>query len=384
MTMVHLTHMKPKSPFKILLVGGGTGGHFYPLIAIAEALNRLPDGPQLYYAGPDHYNADALQRTNIDFVRVGAGKRRRYVSILNLFDSVRTFFGIFGAIIKLFWVYPDVVMSKGGYTSVPVVLAAAFLRIPIVVHESDAVMGRANRLGSRFARYLITSYEGISFQTKAEQMLLGIPVRTELSLPPRQDAIERLGIDPERPVLLVVGGSQGAERINNLILDSLDELLRDFTILHQTGEAHHTICVQNADKLIQDAAMRAHYHPVPTLDAASLNDAYHLAGVIVARAGSGSIYEIALHGKPSILIPIPEEISHDQRTNAYTYARTGAAVVIEEKNLSDGLLRSEIDRIMLDQGVYASMSTAASNFGRPDAAEKVATLLIGIAQEHVK
>lgn len=383
--MVHLTHMKPKSPFKILLVGGGSGGHFYPLIAIAEALNRLPDDPpQLYYAGPDRYNADSLQRANIDFMRVGAGKRRRYASILNLLDPIRTFFGIFGAIIKLFWVYPDVVMSKGGYTSVPVVLAAVFLRIPIVVHESDAVMGRANRLGSRFARYLVTSYEGISFPVKTEQRMFGIPVRAELSLPPRQDAIERLGIDPERPVLLVIGGSQGAERINNLILDSLDELLRDFTVLHQTGEAHHTACMQTADKLIPDAGMRAHYHPVPTLDAASLNDAYHLAGVIVARAGSGSIYEIALHGKPSILIPIPEEISHDQRTNAYTYARTGAAIVIEEKNLSDGLLRSEIDRIMLDQSVYASMSTAASSFGRTDAAEKVAALLMEIAREHVK
>jgi len=376
--------MQPKSPFKILLVGGGTGGHFYPLMAIAEALNRLPDGAQLYYAGPDRYNADALQSANIDFIRVGAGKRRRYASILNIFDPIRTFFGMFSAIIKLFWLYPDVVMSKGGYTSVPVVLAAAFLRIPVVVHESDAVMGRANRLGSRFARYLVTSYEGISFQTKAEQQLLGIPVRTALLVPPRPDAIERLGIDPERPVLLIMGGSQGAERINNLILDSLDELLRDFTVLHQTGQAHHIMCTQTADKLIQDEGMRAHYHPVPSLDAASLNDAYHLAGVIVSRAGSGSIYEIALHGKPSILIPIPEGISHDQRTNAYTYARAGAAVVIEEKNLSAGLLRSEIDRIMLDQSVYSAMSTAASSFGRPDAAHNVAGLLMGIAQEHVK
>ena len=376
--------MKPESPFTILLVGGGSGGHFYPLIAIAEVLNRLPESPKLYYAGPDPYNADSLKRTDVTFMRIGAGKRRRYASILNIFDPIRTFFGIFSAIIKLFWIYPDVVMSKGGYTSVPVILAAAVLRIPVVVHESDSVMGRANRLGSKFARYVVTSYEGISFSIKAEQLMFGIPVRTELSLPPRQDAIERLGIDPERPVLFVIGGSQGAERINNLILDSLDELLRDFTVLHQTGEAHHTLCAQTADKLISDAGIRGHYHPVPTLDAASLNDAYHLAGVIVARAGSGSIYEIALHGKPAILIPIPEEISHDQRTNAYTYARTGAAVVIEEKNLSDGLLRSEIDRIMLDQSVYASMSMAASGFGRTDAAEKVATLLINIAREHVK
>jgi UDP-N-acetylglucosamine--N-acetylmuramyl-(pentapeptide) pyrophosphoryl-undecaprenol N-acetylglucosamine transferase len=376
--------MKPKSPFKILLVGGGTGGHFYPLMAIAEALTQLPDAPMLYYAGPDHYDKGSLDALSIRLVRIGAGKHRRYASILNVLDIFRSAFGLVAAIIKLYILYPDVVMSKGGYTSVPVVLAAAFLRIPIVVHESDAVMGRANALGSRFARAVITAYDGVPVTGSAQKYLLGIPMRAALSTAPRQDAIQRLQINPDRPVLLVLGGSQGAERVNNLILDSLDELLRDFTVLHQTGARHHALCVQSADRLIQDPALRAGYKPVPLLDAASLNDAYHLAGVVVARAGSGSIHEIALHGKPSILIPIPEEISHDQRTNAYAYARTGAATVIEEKNLTDGLLRSEIDRIMLDQTVYASMGVAASAFTRADAAQQTATLLMGIAYEHRK
>jgi UDP-N-acetylglucosamine--N-acetylmuramyl-(pentapeptide) pyrophosphoryl-undecaprenol N-acetylglucosamine transferase len=244
-------------------------------------------------------------------------------------------------------------------------------------------MGRANKLGSRFARAVVISYEGVATgKSPEETYLLGIPMRSALILPPTADAIQHLGIDPERPVVLVLGGSQGAERINNLILDSLDELLRDFTVIHQTGAAHHTICVQTADRLIEDPTMRAHYHPFATLDARTLNDAYHLASIVVARAGSGSIHEIALHGKPSILIPIPEEVSHDQRTNAYTYARAGAAVVIEEENLQAGLLRSEIDRIMLDQETYKSMAAAARGFARADAAENIANLLMGIAYEH--
>jgi UDP-N-acetylglucosamine--N-acetylmuramyl-(pentapeptide) pyrophosphoryl-undecaprenol N-acetylglucosamine transferase len=376
--------MKSERSFKILLVGGGTGGHFYPLIAIAEALRAVPDAPALYYAGPDMYDADALKASDISFVHIAAGKVRRYASIRNFFDVFVSFFGLVSAVFKLYYIYPDAVMSKGGYTSVPVVLAAAFLRIPIVVHESDAVVGRANKLGGAFARYFVTAYEGVQIKNKVEQYLLGIPVRHELLAPPRADAITELGIDPERPVLLVLGGSQGAERVNNLILDSLDELLRDFTVIHQTGVKHHTACVQTADKLIQDIHMRKHYHPMPTLAPAALNDAYHLAALVVARAGSGTIHETALYGKPAILIPIPGTVSHDQRTNAYAYARTGAASVIEEENLTDGLLRAEIDRIMLNQELYASMSAAAQGFARRDASENIAKLLMGIAYEHNK
>ena len=207
-------------------------------------------------------------------------------------------------------------------------------------------------------------------------------MRSALTLPPTRDAIEHLGIDPDRPVVLILGGSQGAERVNNLILDSLDELLRDFTVIHQTGSSHHALCVQTADNLIKDENLRKHYHPFALLDARTLNDAYHIGSIVIARAGSGSIHEIALHAKPSILIPIPEEISHDQRTNAYTYARTGAAVVLEEENLTDGLLRAEIDRIMLDQATYTSMIDAARAFARPNASENIANLLMGIAYEH--
>ncbi len=373
--------MENKNEIRIALVGGGTGGHFYPLIALAEQLNRSEVRPRLYYFGPEMYDERALGTENITFINTWAGKQRRYVSVLNFFDIFITIAGTFVAFFKLFAIYPDVLISKGGYTSVPVVLSAAFLRIPIIVHESDAVMGRANKVGARFAHTIITTYATMALAVKNTPVYaLGIPIRQSLLTQP--DAAPLMNIQNDRPILFVIGGSQGAVRINELILDSLDELLSDFTIIHQTGRANHELCVLSADNLIVDAEKRAHYHPVAFLSADELNKAYTMAHLIISRAGSTSIYEIALHGKPSIIIPIPEEISHDQRTNAYSYARSGAAVVMEEANLTDGLLRAEIDRIMLNQEVYETMSKAAQTFGKTDAAAQMTSLVIGIAQQH--
>ncbi len=375
---------KNASHIRILLVGGGTGGHFFPLISIAEALNALPLKPELYYAGPTPYDEAMLTKEHITFVQIPSGKQRRYFSLLNYLDVFKTFFGVFVALFKLYAIYPDVIMSKGGYTSVPIVIAGAILRIPIIVHESDAVMGIANKIGARVAHTVVTAYDETidSIPKKAHAVKLGIPIRKVLLANPSSQAITNLNVDPNRPILLVLGGSQGAERINTLTLESLDELLVDFTVIHQTGSEHIQICTLSADTLVPDASVRKHYHPIAFLNETMLNDAYHLASMIISRAGSSSIYEIALHGKPSILIPIPENVSHDQRTNAYAYARTGAGSVIEEKNLTDSLLRAEIDRIMQSEEIYAKMATSARNFGVRDTAERVAGLIMTTAHEH--
>ena len=371
------------SKIKIVLVGGGTGGHFYPLIALADALHTQEQKPDLYYAGPNKYDADALSASNITFIAIPAGKKRKYWSILNYIDVFKTIFGIFVAIIKLYIVYPDVIVSKGGYTSIPVIIGAVFLRIPIIVHESDAKMGTANRFASRFAQSVIVAYEEAGASLHHPRIYnLGIPIRKALLAPPDPDAIQSLNIDPQRPLILVIGGSQGAGRVNRLILDTLDELLPKYSIIHQTGSSDFVTCSLSAERLIPNEATRKDYHPVPFLNQTKLNNAYHLSQLIISRAGSNSIYEIALHGKPSIIIPIPEEISHDQRTNAYAYARTGATVVLEEKNFSDTLLQAEIERIMNDGVLYEQMSTAARSFARLNVAEDISTLILEIAQHN--
>lgn len=369
---------------RVALVGGGTGGHFYPLIALAERMNETPESPRLYYMGPEIYDAEALASERIEYVRTWAGKHRRYFSLQNFIDPFKTFAGSVTAFFELFAIYPDVIVSKGGYTSVPVILAAAFLRIPIVIHESDAVMGKANRLAARFARAIVIAYDSIVMpKTRAQVYKLGIPIRRTLLSEPSSEIKSHLSITSDRPIIFVVGGSQGAERVNELILDSLDELLNDFTVLHQTGKKNYDICKLSADSLIPDTDRRQHYYPVPFLSVEELNSAYRGASLIISRAGSTSIYEIALNGKPSIIIPIPEGISHDQRTNAYTYARSGAATVMEEMNLTDGLLRAEIDRIMQNEDIYTGMVTAAKSFGRTDTAEHMTTLVLDIAKEHI-
>jgi UDP-N-acetylglucosamine--N-acetylmuramyl-(pentapeptide) pyrophosphoryl-undecaprenol N-acetylglucosamine transferase len=368
---------------RILLVGGGTGGHFYPLMAVAEKLQDSPTAPTLYYMGPNRYSPEDLKNLNITYLWCPAGKRRRYFSFLNLMDFFKNIFGIGVAFFSLFKLYPDVVFSKGGFTSVPVVFAAWLLRIPIVIHESDATPGSANRFASRFARYIAISYtDTASFFPENKIALTGIPIRKELLLPPEQDAHSILNIDASRPLILVLGGSQGAERINRLILDSLDELLPTYTILHQTGKGDGEFVAESAKTLLEGSPHAAHYHPVPFLTSRELNQAMHSAVIIVARAGSGTIYEIAAHGRPSILIPIPETISHDQRTNAYAYARTGAATVMEEENLTDGLLEAEIRRMIGDHEMYRKISQAAFSFGQKDAAETIANILADISLKH--
>ncbi len=370
---------------RILLVGGGTGGHFYPLVAVAQhirAHSEISNAVELYYAGPDQYDAEILKQYKIKFVRVPAGKRRRYFSLKNFTDPFLTLYGVFVAIGKLYGIYPDVVLSKGGFTSVPIVLAAWFLRIPIVVHESDSKAGRANKLGGEFARYVAISFdEAVDAFPRKKTALTGIPLRLEF-LNEFDRPAERLGIAADKPIIFVTGGSQGAERINTLVLQSLSALLTRYTIVHQTGAAAAEQVKQTAISLGIEESLLSRYYVMGSLSAHEMNLAMSAAALVISRAGAGSIFEIAHKRKPSILIPIPEEISHDQRTNAYSYARAGAAQVLEEGNLTEGLLTTEISNILNNHDRYTEMANAAAAFIKGDAAEKVVAILIEIANEH--
>lgn len=372
---------------RIVLTGSGSGGHFYPLMAIAEALREEATArslmlPELYLMAPDPYDSGSLFAHDITYVHVPAGKVRRYLSVRNITDAAKTFWGTLVALWKLFVLYPDVVMSKGSYTSLPVIIAAFLLRIPIVIHESDARPGRANRIAAPVARRILTAYEKTNEYFSGTAERVGIPIRKNLAEPYDGDLQRDLGFTPDTPLIFVIGGSQGAERVNDLIITALDELLPEYTIFHQTGEDHLQIVTETAYALTKDRSLLERYHARGFLDATAMSAAYSTAALVLSRAGSTSIYEIALHAKPSILIPIPEEISHDQRTNAYEYARTGAASVMEERNLTPHLLAAEIRRIMSDQAVQAQMQHAARSFVPPRAAETIAGMLIEIASEH--
>ena len=375
----------------IAFTGGGTGGHFYPIIAIAEALEDLVRekrliAPALYYLAPNSFDEKALFSNGITYVHIPAGKMRRYASFLNITDSFVTLAGICSALITLFRLYPDVVVSKGGYGSVPTVLAARLLRIPIIIHESDAKPGRANLLAAKFAQKIAISFESAAqyFPKNAQSKIArtGIPIRKALMRIETEGAQQYLKLENDVPTILILGGSQGALKINEILLSSLPRLVSFANIIHQTGRAHVANVQAVASVVLGKDPHADRYHPVDYLSEVSLQRAAGVATIVVSRAGANSIAEIGLWKKPAILIPIPESVSHDQRTNAYAYAKTGAAIVLDEENLTSHILTSEIERIINDPALAKRMGAAAEGFTDPDAARILATEVLAIALPH--
>ena len=367
---------------RIGFVGGGTGGHFYPLMAVASELYKDDTYTELYYFGPSSYDEEALKQYDVTYVYCPAGKLRRYFSIQNIIDIFRNFFGLPIAVWKLYVLYPDVIFSKGGYTSVPILLAARFLRIPVVIHESDAIPGRANKLATKFAKYIAVSYDDAAQYFPPEKTALtGIPMRPEVKQK-IADPFQVLGIPNDKPLIFVTGGSSGAERLNDLVLQSLSTLLPNYRIFHQTGPANIEEFGLAAQSLLEGSPLQDSYYLKGHVDAMTMGAAMSAASVVVTRAGSTTLFEIAYHGKPSIVIPIPEDVSRDQRTNAYAYARTGGAVVLEESNVTPHLLAQEIQSIITDTNKYQQMSQSAKSFFVDGAAAKIAGILMSIGVEH--
>lgn len=375
---------------KIVFCGGGTGGHFYPLIAIAESIHEIAQErqlvtPRLYYLAPTPYDEESLFANEIIYMPIPAGKWRRYFSFQNFTDIFKTIGGFLKAVINLFEIYPDLVISKGGFASVPVTLAARIVGIPVLIHESDSKPGRANLLASRYAYRIAVSFAGAAahFPKKAQPKiaLTGIPVRKALRSPDAETAKHELGLDDAVPTLLVLGGSSGSARINETVLTALPDLLPYMNVIHQTGKAEFNVIKQTAT-VVAKGAYEGRYHPFPFLTLDSMRRAAGAATVIVSRAGATAIAELSLWKKPAILIPIPESVSHDQRTNAYTYAHTGAAVVMEEANLTPHVLASEARRIAGDAGLSAQMGAAGAAFMPGDAAHIIAEEAISIGLSH--
>jgi UDP-N-acetylglucosamine--N-acetylmuramyl-(pentapeptide) pyrophosphoryl-undecaprenol N-acetylglucosamine transferase len=327
----------------IAFTGGGTGGHFYPIIAIAEALSDLVReehliAPQLYYLAPSVFDEKALFDNGIVYIRIPAGKLRRYWSLKNVPDFFITLFGTIRAVGALFRIYPDVVVGKGGYGSVPTILAARLLRIPVIIHESDSKPGRASLLAASWAKKIAISFESAAeyFPKNVQSKIArtGIPIRKALTRVEPEGAQEYLGLEKGIPTILILGGSQGSQRINESVLSSLTNLVSFANVIHQTGQENFKDVESVAHIVLANDPHAKRYHPINYLSEVSLQRASGAADVIVSRAGANSIAEIGLWKKPSIIIPIPESVSHDQRSNAYAYARTGAAIVIEEENLT--------------------------------------------------
>ncbi|MBY0110445.1 UDP-N-acetylglucosamine--N-acetylmuramyl-(pentapeptide) pyrophosphoryl-undecaprenol N-acetylglucosamine transferase [Patescibacteria group bacterium] len=378
---------------KVVFTGGGTGGHFYPIVAIAEAIrdevrDRRLIAPKLYYMAPSAYDMEALFENEIVFVACPAGKMRRYFSLQNITDWFLTITGTIYAFLMLLRLYPDVIVSKGGYASVPTVTAAAILGIPIIIHESDAKPGRANLFAARFAHRIAIAFDSAAayFPKNMQKKVArtGIPVRKDLMKLEREGAAQYLDLDPAAPTILVIGGSSGSLRMNETLLAALPELVNVGNVIHQTGKDHFKSMEKTAPVALAGNQNASRYHPFPYLSTLSMRRAAGAADLVISRAGATAITEIAIWGTPAILIPIPEEISHDQRTNAYSYAHTGAATVIEEVNLSPHVLVSEVKRIIENPELRMQMKGKSAGFANLDAAKIIAEEVLSIGLTHEK
>jgi UDP-N-acetylglucosamine--N-acetylmuramyl-(pentapeptide) pyrophosphoryl-undecaprenol N-acetylglucosamine transferase len=407
---------------KILFTGGGTGGHFYPIIAVAEEVREVAKDkkilqPELYYMAPTKYNPRALFDNDIEFVSVPAGKMRRYFSLLNFFDLFKTATGIASATLSMFRIYPDVVFGKGGYASFPALVAARLLAIPVVIHESDSKPGRVNMWAGKFARRIAVAYpeagemyekrlgaKATDKKGKSKIAYTGNPVRKEIAYARSAGARDYWKLGEEQigtvadqagqtgasqtaanmpvPIIMIIGGSQGAKIINDVMIDAIPELIKKYAVIHQTGRANFTDVSTIMTSLLKGNENVARYKPVEYFDDLAMRMAAGAADVIISRAGAGGISEIAAWGKPSIIIPINSAISHDQTENAFAYARSGACTVIEEHNLTPHIIVSEIDRIIGDSVLREKMQKGAQSWARPDAAKEIAQVLLEIALEH--
>lgn len=372
---------------KILFTGGGSGGHFYPIISVAQEINKLSAEnrlitPELYYMSHDPYNAGVLFDNNIIFKKNHAGKLRRYFSILNFFDLFKTGWGIIQSLWNVYAIYPDVVFGKGGYASFPALLAARMLRIPVVLHESDTVPGRVNKWAGRFATRIAVSYpETAQFFPQEKVVYTGVPIRKDIANPLSEGAIEAFKLEAGVPVILIMGGSLGSQIINQALIDALPELVTKYQIIHQTGKKNLHDVVGRTSAMLVNSQFTHRYKAFDYLDALHMRMAAGVASVIVSRAGS-AIFEIATWGIPAILIPITDSNGDHQRKNAFAYARANAGVVIEEVNLTAHILTSEIKRLVEDASLRETMKAGMKAFVKPDAATHIAKELLAIALAH--
>ncbi len=315
-----------------------------------------------------------------------AGKIRRYFSLLNLTDIFKTFFGVIQAIIKLYRIYPDVVFGKGGYASFPALFAARLLRIPVIIHESDSAPGRVNGWAAKFATRIALSYPDATdtftmVKDKSRIAFTGNPIRKEIREPLTNGAREFLNLEEVTPTILIMGGSQGSQTINDAIIDGLPELVTRYQVIHQTGKKNFESVKETAKISLGQSEYAYRYHPFDYLNDLAMRMSAGVSDVIVSRGGS-TIFEIAAWGIPSIIIPLSKKISHDQVKNAFSYARNGSCVVIEEENLSSHILISEIDRINNNQHIKDAMRQNAKQWSHTDAADKIANVILEIALKH--
>lgn len=352
---------------KIVLTGGGTAGHVTPNIALLPALQEL--GYEVHYMGSyDGIEKKLIADFNIPYYGISTGKFRRYFDPKNFSDPFRVIKGYSEAKKILKELKPDVVFSKGGFVSVPVVRAAASLKIPCIIHESDMTPGLANKLCIPVADKVCCNFpETMAMIPEGKAVLTGSPIRKELAQGNKIAALDMCGFTASKPVIMVIGGSQGAASVNQAVRQALPKLLADFQVVHLCGK-------DKVDNLLLKVEGYKQFEYLKS----ELKDIFAMADIVISRAGANAICELLALHKPNILIPLPSASSRgDQLLNAKSFESQGFSMVIDEDYLTENLLIEKV------QELYCSRQNYIDTMKQSQQKDAISTI-IGLIEEVTK
>jgi UDP-N-acetylglucosamine--N-acetylmuramyl-(pentapeptide) pyrophosphoryl-undecaprenol N-acetylglucosamine transferase len=350
----------------IVVTGGGTGGHVYPVLAVLE---ELPSIRVVWIGSGSQLERRILEGRRLRYYGIPTGKLRRYFSLRNIVDLFKIVAGFFVSLLILLREKPKLVFSKGGYVSVPPVAAARLLGIPSLTHESDLRPGLATRINTRFVDRVLVSFPGsdryFDERFRGKVIHTGNPIRKILLSGDAQKGRALFGCPANRRLLLVLGGSLGAASINRLVLGALESLRMDCFVVHQLGSGQF-------DK----SNVQSNYYPAAYFHD-DLAHAFAAADLVLCRAGANTLWELAALGKPSVLIPLPRGSSRgDQIENADFFAEAGAAIVLQQEGLTPDRLAEVVLHLLGNADKLERMGARALELGRPDAAGRIARLML--------
>ncbi len=334
---------------KIVLTGGGTAGHVTPNIALLGQLKEA--GYEIHYIGSyDGIESKLIGELDVPYYGIATGKFRRYFDVKNFTDPFRVIKGYRQAVSLLKKIKPDVVFSKGGFVSVPVVLAAKKCKIPAVIHESDMTPGLANKICIPSAKKVCTNFpETTKYLPEGKAVLTGSPIRKELFSGDKARGLEFCGFTKDKPVILIIGGSLGSVKVNEAVREILPELLKSFQVIHLCGKG-------KIDALLEGTKGYVQYEYIKK----ELSDLLDAADLIISRAGANAICEILALRKPNILIPLSAAASRgDQLLNAESFRKQGFSKVIEEEDLGERALLKAVQEVYADRDTYRQAMEAS-------------------------
>ena len=346
----------------IVLTGGGTAGHVTPNIALIPRLQEL--GYQISYIGS--YNGiekKLIEEMKIPYYGISSGKLRRYFDVKNFTDPFRVLKGFSEARKLMKELSPDIVFSKGGFVTVPVVLAAKKCKIPAIIHESDMTPGLANKLCIPSAAKVCCNFpETVSCLPEGKAVLTGTPIRQELLKGDKVQALNFTGFSAAKPTILIIGGSLGSVAVNNAVRSILPQLLEKFQVIHLCGKGKLDESLKNTPGYVQ-------YEYIEK----ELADLFALSDIVISRAGANAICELCALRKPMLLIPLSANASRgDQILNARSFEKLGYSMVLEEETLQDQLLLDTVNQLYDNRQAF---SDAMSKGGSTDSIEKILQLI---------